>query len=56
VDIATNLKTIQEKIIAACGRAGRAPSCSTLVAVAKTHPPETVQAAADAGIVYLGES
>jgi len=56
VDIAANLNSIQERIAAACGRAGRDPASVTLMAVTKTHPPETVQAAADLGIVFIGEN
>jgi len=56
VDIAANLKNIQEKIASACDRAGRDPASVTLMAVTKTHPPESVQAAAEAGIVYVGEN
>jgi pyridoxal phosphate enzyme (YggS family) len=56
VDIAANLTSIQQCLAAACQRAGRDPSTVTLMAVTKTHPPETVQAAADLGIVYVGEN
>jgi pyridoxal phosphate enzyme (YggS family) len=56
VDIAANLNSIQERIAAACERSGRIPSSVTLMAVTKTHPPETVQLAADLGIVYVGEN
>jgi len=56
VDIAASLNSIQHRIAAACERAARDPSTVTLMAVTKTHPPEIVQAAADAGIVYIGEN
>jgi len=56
VDIVGNLESIQHRIAAACGRVGRDPSSVTLMAVTKTHPPESVQAAADAGIIYIGEN
>jgi pyridoxal phosphate enzyme (YggS family) len=56
VDIAANLKSIQERITAACQRSGRDPASVTLMAVTKTHPPETVQLAAGLGIVYVGEN
>ena len=56
MDIVANLKTIQDKLTAACERAGRDPDSVTLMAVTKTHPPESVQAAAAAGIVYVGEN
>jgi len=56
VDIAANLNSIQTRIAAACQRAGRDPASVTLMAVTKTHPPETVQAAADLGILFVGEN
>jgi len=54
--LAENLEQIKTRIAAACQRAGRDPSSVTLMAVTKTHPPETVQAAADLGIVFAGEN
>ena len=51
-----NLNLIQERIRAACQRAGRAPDSVTLLAVSKTHPPETIQAAANYGQVFFGEN
>lgn len=56
MDIAANLNSIQHRIAAACQRAGRDPASVILMAVTKTHPPETVQAAANAGLVYFGEN
>jgi PLP dependent protein len=56
VDIAANLDSIQQRIAAACQRAGRDPASVTLMAVTKTHPPESVQAAANAGLVFFGEN
>jgi pyridoxal phosphate enzyme (YggS family) len=56
VDIAANLNSIQTRIAAACQRTGRDPVSVTLMAVTKTHPPETVQTAADHGIVFMGEN
>jgi pyridoxal phosphate enzyme (YggS family) len=56
VDIAANLNAIQTRIAAACERTRRDPASVTLMAVTKTHPPETVQAAADLGIVFMGEN
>ena len=41
---------------AACQRAGRAPETVTLLAVSKTHPAETIQAAVDCGQIFFGES
>jgi pyridoxal phosphate enzyme (YggS family) len=54
--LAENLEAINARIAAACERAQRAPASVTLMAVTKTHPPETVQAAADLGITFLGEN
>jgi hypothetical protein len=51
-----NLNSIQLRIRAACERAGRAPDSVTLLAVSKTHPPETVRAAADCGQWLFGEN
>ena len=42
--------------MAVCERAGRDPATVTLMAVSKTHPPEMVQAAANAGIIHFGEN
>jgi pyridoxal phosphate enzyme (YggS family) len=56
VSLTDNLCAIQERIRAACDRAGRPPEAVTLLAVAKTHPPETVKAAADLGVVFFGEN
>ena len=51
-----NLNSIQQRIRAACERAGRAPDSVTLLAVSKTHPPETIRAAADCGQLLFGEN
>ena len=56
MELAANLKHVQERIAAACSKAGRAPGDVQLLAVTKGHPPETVQAAADAGLVLFGEN
>jgi len=56
MDLAANLETIRQRIRAACERAGRNPDSVTLLAVSKTHPPETIKAAADCGQVYFGEN
>ena len=54
--LAENLSSIKQRIAAACERAKRDPSSVTLMAVTKTHPPETVQAAADLGLTFFGEN
>ena len=56
VSLTENLNSIQQRIRAACGRAGRAPDSVTLLAVSKTHPPETIRAAADCGQLLFGEN
>lgn len=56
MDLADNLKTLQQRIRAACDRCDREPNSITLLAVAKTHPPETVKAAADLGLSVFGEN
>lgn len=47
---------VRERIASAAIRAGRRPEDVTLVAVAKTHPPEAVRAAFAAGVFDFGES
>lgn len=56
MDIAANLKDIQERIAAACARSGRDPSSVTLLTVSKGHPAEVVRAAADLGLTLFGEN
>lgn len=56
MDLAANLSLIQQRIDAACARAGRDPATVTLMAVSKGLPPETVRAAADLGLSLFGES
>jgi len=56
MDLADNLKTIQERIDAACARVGRKPAEVTLLAVTKGHQPEAVKAASDLGLVLFGEN
>jgi pyridoxal phosphate enzyme (YggS family) len=56
VDLSANLNLIQQRIRAACERSGRAASSVQLLAVAKTHPPETVTAAAQLGLTFFGEN
>ena len=51
-----NLISIQQRIRAACGRAGREAASVTLLAVSKTHPPETIQTAVNCGLLHFGEN
>ena len=54
--IKENLAVVRERIGAACARAGRSEAQVTIVAVTKTHGPETVNAVLDAGIADIGEN
>lgn len=54
--MADRLDRIEERISAACARAGRRRDDVTLVAVSKTHPPETVAEAAALGLRIFGEN
>lgn len=56
MSFADNLESIQQRIRAACVRAGRDESSVTLLAVSKSHPPETIRVAVDAGQIYFGEN
>jgi pyridoxal phosphate enzyme (YggS family) len=56
MDLAENLDSIQMRIGAACERCDREPNSVTLLAVSKTHPPETIKGAADCGLIFFGEN
>jgi PLP dependent protein len=56
VTIAENLAAVEQRIAAACGRAGRKRSEVTLVAVSKTFPADRVDAAIAAGVTHIGEN
>jgi PLP dependent protein len=56
VSLTENLNSTQQRIRAACNRCDREPNSITLLAVAKTHPPETIKAAADCGLLFFGEN
>jgi pyridoxal phosphate enzyme (YggS family) len=56
VSLPDNLRIIQQRIDAACARAGRDAGSVTLLAVSKTHPPETIEAAVGCGILHFGEN
>jgi pyridoxal phosphate enzyme (YggS family) len=56
VDFANNLNLIRQRMAAAGARAGRDASSVTLLAVSKTHPPETIQHAVDCGQLHFGEN
>lgn len=48
--------TIEERIAAACRRAGRDRAAVKLMAVSKTHPASAIQEAAAAGVTLFGEN
>jgi hypothetical protein len=56
VSLPDNLILIQQRIAAACARTGRAADSVTLLAVSKSHPPETIRAAVDSGQLLFGEN
>lgn len=56
MDLATNLSLIQQRIAAACARAGRSKDSVQLIAVTKGHPAESVEAAARLGLNVFGEN
>ncbi len=56
VSLPDNLNSIQQRISAACDRAGRDAKTVTLLAVSKTHPPETIRTAAGLGLLVFGEN
>ena len=56
MDLSANFSAIQQRIAAACARAGRDPSTVALLAVTKGQPPEAVRGAADLGQTLFGEN
>jgi hypothetical protein len=56
VNFAENLDSIQKRIAAASVRAGRDPNSVTLLAVSKSHPPESIQTAVACGQIFFGEN
>jgi PLP dependent protein len=51
-----NLQNIQERIAAAVQKAGRRNQEITLIGVSKTHTPEAIRGAYDAGLRHFGEN
>lgn len=51
-----NLSSIRQRLAAACARAGRDENSVTLLAVSKSHPPESIRALVDAGQIFFGEN
>jgi len=56
VDLAANINSLQQRIAAACARAGRDPGSVTLMAASKGQPPEAIQAAVKLGLTLFGEN
>ena len=56
MDLERDLDSIQKRIADACERAGRDVNSVALLAVTKSHPPETVAAAARLGLSLFGEN
>jgi pyridoxal phosphate enzyme (YggS family) len=55
-DLASRVRSVEERIARACERAGRERSEVTLVAVSKTHPAAVVREAIEAGLTVFGEN
>jgi pyridoxal phosphate enzyme (YggS family) len=56
MDLAENVERVQQRIAAACARAGREASSVALLAVSKSQPPEAVSEAARLGLTLFGEN
>ena len=56
LSIAENLEGVRKQIAHAAAKAGRAVDEIELVAITKTHPPEKVREAVEAGQTLFGES
>ncbi|MFN3230626.1 MAG: YggS family pyridoxal phosphate-dependent enzyme [Alphaproteobacteria bacterium] len=54
--IKSHLEDVEAKIASAAKNVGRVPSEITLIAVSKTHPAETIEAALRAGHRHFGEN
>ena len=54
--IQQNVQRVRERISAAARKAGRRSEDVTLIAVSKTHPPEAIRAAFEAGVTHFGEN
>ena len=56
MSIPENIAELQSKIAQSAKRAGRSPSDIALMAVSKTHPPERIREAYEAGLRLFGEN
>lgn len=55
-EINGNLRSVRDRIIAACERSGREPKSVTLIAVSKLKPIEDIREAKEAGATDFGEN
>ena len=55
-NVAENLAQVQQRIAAACNRAGRSPEEVQLVAVGKKFTADVIREAADCGLTLFGEN
>lgn len=55
-ELEDRLAAVRSRIAGACEAADRRPSSVVLIGVTKTHPPDVVRSALEAGIVDLGEN
>jgi pyridoxal phosphate enzyme (YggS family) len=55
-ELAERLALVRRRIETSASRVARAPEDVTLIAVSKTHPPETLLRAIEAGVRDLGEN
>lgn len=55
-DFPQRLAAVRERMAKACERSGRSPDSVKMLAVSKTHAPDLVQKAAEAGIEIFGEN
>ncbi len=56
MDLSANFNLVNERIAAACARAGRDPNSVRLLGVTKGQPPEVVSEAARLGLGWFGEN
>ena len=56
MSIAENIACVREQVAVAAQRAGRSPDDITLMGVTKTHPPDRVREAYQAGLRLFGEN
>jgi len=56
MSVGENLAAVQQRIAAACGRAGRDPAAVRIIAVSKTQPADAVVEAIAAGVDAIGEN